>query len=74
MNMSLKAILTAIGITVLASPVLAQPTSARQVVILDSQGSAYHLRAGRPPASSEERHLHIRDCGHSGFPQCSGGQ
>jgi hypothetical protein len=74
MSTRLKATLTAVGIAVLASPVIAPAESSAQQVIIRNQGSAPYLRAARPSASSEERHMHVWDCGHSGFPQCSGGQ
>jgi hypothetical protein len=75
MNTSLKVILTAIGIAVLASPVMAQPeSSARQANISNAHGSASHVRASRAAATNEGNHVHSVDCAHSGFPQCSNGQ
>jgi hypothetical protein len=75
MNTSLKVILTAVGIAVLASPVMAQPeSSARQVSISNAHGSAFHVRAHRAAATNEGNQIHVEDCAHSGFPQCSNGQ
>jgi hypothetical protein len=76
MNTSLKVILTAIGIGLLASPVMAQPeSSARQVRISNAHGSAYYVLRSRGAASRDENnHVRTDDCAHSGFPQCTGGQ
>jgi hypothetical protein len=76
MNMSLKVILTAVGIAVLASPVMAQPEShARHVIVPNGYGSAYYVYRHRGAFSHEENnHVPIDDCVRSGFPQCSGGQ
>jgi hypothetical protein len=73
MNTSLKVILTAIGIAVLASPVMAQPES-RQANISNAHGAASHVRAHRAAATNEGNQIHVEDCAHSGFPQCSNGQ
>ncbi len=75
MNTSLKVILTAVGIAILASPVMAQPESnapAGHANISNAHGSA-HVRAGRAAATNEGNQVRSDDCAHSGFPQCSNG-
>jgi hypothetical protein len=77
MNTSLKVILTAIGIGLLASPVMAQPESTvRHAAISHAHGSAYYyVHRNRAAAGyyEENNHVPIDACAHSGFPQCSGG-
>jgi hypothetical protein len=74
MNTSLKVILTAIGIAVLASPVMAQSGSNSRVPasISNAHGSASYTRSHRS-ASREDSHVHVEDCVRTAFPQCAGG-
>jgi hypothetical protein len=73
MNTSLKVILTAIGVAVLASPVMAQPESHRAAAasISNAHGSS-HTRTSRVGSgvSVEGSHIRIDDCVHVTFPQC----
>jgi hypothetical protein len=74
MNNSLRVIITAIGIAVLASPVMAQTGShsRAQASISNAHGSAASTRTYRP-ASHEDSRTHDQDCVHTPFPQCSTG-
>jgi hypothetical protein len=79
MNISLKVMLTAIGIAVLASPVMAQPASQPEsnphaATISNARGSIAHARAR---ATQTERvapvpTVRLDDCVHVQFPQCGG--
>ena len=75
MNTSLKVVLTAIGIAVLASPVMAQPESnPHAATISNARGSIAHARAR---ATQTERvapvpTVRLDDCIHVQFPQCGG--
>jgi hypothetical protein len=73
MNNSLKVILTAIGIAVLASPVMAQPSHSRAAAVSNAHGSALHVRT-HSTAPAQESQTRIDDCIRTPFPQCSGGQ
>jgi hypothetical protein len=76
MNTSLKVILTAIGIAVLASPVMAQSESNTRPAasISNAQGSVASGRAIRVGhwTSSELGQYRLDDCVHVTFPQCGG--
>jgi hypothetical protein len=76
MNTSLKVIMTAIGIGLLASPVMAQPESAvRHANISNAHGYGYYVRGSRGAFSYDQNnHVPVDQCAHSGFPQCSAGQ
>jgi hypothetical protein len=72
----LKVVLTAIGIAVLASPVMAQPDSnPHAATISNARGSIAHARAR---ATQTERVApvptvgRLDDCVHVQFPQCGG--
>ncbi len=71
MHTSLKVILTAIGVAVLASPVMAQPESHR-AAIAHAHGSASHIRPGRAYGAAVDGGYYLRphDCVHVTFPQC----
>jgi hypothetical protein len=76
MNTSLKVILTAIGIAVLASPVMAQSESNTHPAasISNARGSVANgrtIRVGRE-TSSELNQYRLDDCVHVAFPQCGG--
>jgi len=72
MNTSMKVILTAIGVAVLASPVVAQPGAAPAASISNAHGSSSHTRTTRvgSGAAVEGSHIHLDDCIHVAFPQC----
>jgi hypothetical protein len=78
MNTSLKVIMTAIGIAVLASPVMAQegtnsrPVPARVVNAHGSVSQARAHRAASAEAVAEGSHIHVEDCIRTAFPQCGG--
>jgi hypothetical protein len=60
MRMNLKAILAAIGIAVLASPVIGYGSD------------AWAQAGGRTPGgSADNAHGAVSDCVHTAFPQCS---
>lgn len=74
MNTSLKVILTAVGIAVLASPVMAQPESnSHPAAISTARGSVDRAHASRierfAPVRASGR---LDDCVHVQFPQCGG--
>ncbi len=73
MNTSLKMVLTAIGVAVLASPVMAQPEPHRaSAKVSNAHASAPHAHAVRvrPGVTVEGNHIRIDDCVHVAFPQC----
>jgi hypothetical protein len=75
MGTNLKVILTAIGVAVLASPVMAQsalrPHAAPVAGISSAHGSV--AGAGRlVPGLFEGSQTRIDDCVHVTFPQCGG--
>lgn len=75
MKTSLKVILTAMTVAVLASPVMAQPEShphAASASISHAHGSAARTHAGQL-APVESNQVHVDDCVHVAFPQCTGG-
>ncbi|MBO0753938.1 MAG: hypothetical protein J2P53_17595 [Bradyrhizobiaceae bacterium] len=78
MTNSLKVILTAVGIAVLASPVMAQPESQAVSNPHAAAISRAHGSAVRTPANSNSqlapvpRWNRIDDCVHVQFPQCGG--
>jgi hypothetical protein len=78
MNTNLKVILTAIGIAVLASPVMAQSSESRshapQVSISNARGSVSHARVHHPVSTSTTEGSHLDDCVHTAFPQCGNGE
>jgi hypothetical protein len=70
MNASLKVILTAIGVAVLAFPVMAQPDShrvTRAASASNAHGSVSHPRTSRAVEGNDFR---LNDCVHVTFPQC----
>jgi hypothetical protein len=71
MNTNLKVIIAAMGIAVLASPVMAQPESnAHRAAISNAHGSVTRAQASRAvPVSRSDR---VEDCIHVQFPQCGG--
>ena len=71
MNTSLKVIVAAAGIAVLASPVMAQPESnPHRSAISNARGSVTRTHASRVvPAQRTDQ---IEDCIHVQFPQCGG--
>jgi hypothetical protein len=82
MRTSMKVILTAMSVAVLASPVMAQSEprpqaapSATTTTISNAHGSAARTHTTRPaPATNTEgSQIRLDDCVHVAFPQCSGG-
>ena len=76
MNTSLKVMVTAIGIAVLASPVMAQPDSnPHAATISNARGSIAHAHA-RATQTTERvapvPAVRLDDCVHVQFPQCGG--
>jgi hypothetical protein len=76
MNNNLKVILTAIGIAVLASPVMARPASHSHAPAAASKeyGSASSPVRTYRMAPAQNGRIHVDDCIRTPFPQCSGGQ
>ena len=78
MRTSLKMILAATAIAVVASPVMAQSESRayadRSASIANARGSVAHTRTSRLPAWGAGGGTQIRldDCVHVAFPQCDG--
>lgn len=77
MKTSLKVILTAVSIAVLASPVMAEPNShshaARHAAdISNAHGSVSRARVRRlrPTVANDSGRIYIDDCVHVPFPQC----
>jgi hypothetical protein len=71
MSTNLKVILTAIGVAVLASPVMAQPESTRSpAAISNAHGSVDRAKTLRVPTVQTGNRLD--DCIHVQFPQCGG--
>jgi hypothetical protein len=75
MNASLKVILTAVGVAVLASPVMAQPDSHRAAPaasVSNAHGSASQTRTKRAESGAAVvgSHFRLDDCVHVTFPQC----
>jgi hypothetical protein len=79
MRTNLKVILTVVSVAVLASPAMAQseshavPSAAH---VSHAHGSAAHTHTGRPAAGAvtEGSLIHLDDCVHVAFPQCSDSQ
>jgi hypothetical protein len=71
MNTKLKVTFAAIGIAVLASPVMAQPESnPHSAAISYAHGSVTRVHANRTfPVQKTDR---VEDCVHVQFPQCGG--
>jgi hypothetical protein len=81
MRTSLKVVMAAIGVAVLASPVMAQSEShpsaapsAATTSISNARGSVVHTRTTRsgPAANIEGSQIRLDDCVHVAFPQCGG--
>ena len=71
MNTSMKVILAAISVAVLASPVMAQPESTRApAAISNAHGSVDRAKTLRVPTVQSGNRLD--DCVHVQFPQCGG--
>lgn len=78
MRTSLKMVMAAIGVAVLASPVMAQseshPNAAPSATLSSAHGSVVHTRTTRsgPAANIGGSQIRLDDCTHVAFPQCGG--
>jgi hypothetical protein len=74
MRTSLKVILTATSVAVLASPVMAQPEQHQHAASTRTLSSNAHAAAVRgriaPAAVIEGNRINLDDCVHVQFPQC----